>query len=202
MDTLAELKQRLDNIAENPPRGLIILSDKPGGFIAGADLKSFSRLTDPLQVEGYIYQTQAIFQQLEDLACSTLALIHGFCVGGGLEMALACDYRIGIEGEDTRLGFPEIRLGIFPGFDGTVRSLEQVGPVKAMELMLSGRSLYPQAALKLKLLDRTIPRRQAMEAARQQVLQPPSAKRIPLAWGLINSLPLRFLAASLLKKGT
>ena len=77
--------------------------------------------------------------RIEALPCPTVAAIHGFCLGGGLELALACDYRVALNTDDTRIGFPEIQLGIFPGFGGTARSIRHLGGRKAMEVMLGAR---------------------------------------------------------------
>jgi 3-hydroxyacyl-CoA dehydrogenase/enoyl-CoA hydratase/3-hydroxybutyryl-CoA epimerase len=117
-EVLGELEQRLDEIrgtAVGAPWSLVIHSLKESGFIAGADLGEFNRLTDPDQGTRQIRRVHSLLDRIESLPCPTLALIHGICLGGGLELALACRYRIASDDPATRIGFPEVRLGIFPG---------------------------------------------------------------------------------------
>ena len=102
-------------------------------------------------MERHIRWVYQVFERLERAPFPTLALIHGFCLGGGLELALACRYRLAREAADTRLGFPEVRLGIFPGYGGTVRAGARLGALPALELMLSGRSLSARAARRIGL---------------------------------------------------
>ncbi len=118
---LEALYTELTQFDENPPRGLIIVSDKSNGFVAGADVREFSKLENHDQAVNAIQRGQEVFNYLEALPFPTVALIHGFCLGGGLELALACRYRIARDDTATRLGLPEVRLGIHPGFGGSVR---------------------------------------------------------------------------------
>jgi len=172
-ETLEELDRRLSAAAAVDPVALVILSDKPAGFIAGADVKGFLGLSDPQQVAQAIRKTHALFHKLEQLPFPTVAMIHGYCLGGGLELALACRYRIASDDPSTRLGFPEVRLGIFPGFGGSVRSTRLLGPIRAMKLMLTGRSLSSRSAQKIGLLDLSVPERQLQDAARRVIHHPP-----------------------------
>ncbi|MDE2089106.1 MAG: enoyl-CoA hydratase/isomerase family protein [Gammaproteobacteria bacterium] len=178
-EVLAELEQQLAALSAQPPRGLVILSDKPNGFMAGADVKEFTTFTDSAQAYAHIRRAQSVFDELEHLPCPSVSLIHGFCLGGGLELALACTYRVAEDDARTRLGLPEVRLGIHPGFGGTVRLPQRVGTFPAMDMMLSGRTLDARAAKKLGLVDQAVPARHLQRAARSLILSPPTPRRLP-----------------------
>lgn len=113
---LNELDEILNQLLSKPPRGVILLSDKANGFIAGADVREFTEFHDQGEAQVAIGRGHTIFNKLETLPCPTLALLHGFCLGGGLELALACRYRIADDDPATRIGLPEVKLGIHPGF--------------------------------------------------------------------------------------
>lgn len=174
MEVLTELEALLGELAGDPPRGLVIGSGKPGGFIAGADVKSFATLGDRDQALDLIRRGQGVMDRIESLPCPTVAMIHGYCLGGGLEVALACNYRVALDAPQTRIGLPEVRLGIHPGFGGTVRSLRLLGPLKAMDLMLTGRSVDARTAKRMGLVDQAVPERQLRNAARQMLAAAPS----------------------------
>ena len=112
-EVLLELDAILAKLEEDLPRGLVIYSAKKSGFIAGADIREFDHQTDATEAKAGIEMAHKLFDRLEALPCYTVASIHGFCLGGGLELALACDYRVALDSESTRIGFPEIQLGIF-----------------------------------------------------------------------------------------
>lgn len=177
---LEELDQLLDALAAAPPRALVIRSGKAGGFIAGADVHEFTTISDEATALALIQRGQGILSKLAALPLPTIALIHGFCLGGGLELALACRYRVASDDPSTRLGLPEVQLGIHPGFGGTVRLTTLVGGLTGMELMLTGRTLAAKAALKIGLVDYALPRRHLENAARALVAAPP--RRPPLPW--------------------
>ena len=177
-DTLAEFGSALGDIEASPPKGLIIRSGKPSGFIAGADVKGFAGMRDPKTAHALIRNAHELLFRLERLPCPSVAAIHGFCLGGGLELALACTYRIATDDSKTKLGFPEVRLGIFPGFGGSVRSIERVGHLTAMDMMLSGRNLSGRAAKKTGLVTDCVPLRQ-LEVACRQMLNTRPAQRKP-----------------------
>src|SRR5437870_10131632 len=151
----AEVIEGLDRvIAEletNRPTGLVIRSAKTSGFIAGADVSEFRGASDPRQVETEIGRAHAVIDRLEALRIPTVAVIHGFCLGGGLEVALACQMRIAIEG--ARFGFPEVMLGLHPGLGGTLRFTQLVNPMKAMTLMLTGKTVDARKAKSLGPVD-------------------------------------------------
>ena len=156
-EVLDELEQLLEGVARELPTALIIRSGKPSGFIAGADVNEFTTIADREQALTLIRRGQGILARIEALPVPTLALIHGFCLGGGLELALACRIRIASDDPATRLGLPEVMLGIHPGFGGTVRLIRQVGPLTGLELMLTGRSLSAKAARAVGLVDAVVP---------------------------------------------
>jgi 3-hydroxyacyl-CoA dehydrogenase/enoyl-CoA hydratase/3-hydroxybutyryl-CoA epimerase len=163
---LTELMAIIRKIEKNKSiQGLIITSDKSTGFIVGADIQIISQLKTKKEILAFIRQGQSVFDALADLKIPTVALINGLCLGGGLELALACDYRIGLDDNKTRLGLPEIRLGIHPGWGGTVRLPRLLGAPRALELILTGKIIYPYAAAKLGLIDIVVPLRQAERAA-------------------------------------
>jgi 3-hydroxyacyl-CoA dehydrogenase/enoyl-CoA hydratase/3-hydroxybutyryl-CoA epimerase len=201
-ELLEELASVLDELEADTPRGLIILSDKTGGFIAGADVSSFKSGLQRGDAQVHIRQVHALFERLAKLPLPTLALIHGFCLGGGLELALCCDYRVARDDEATRLAFPEVRLGIFPGYGGTLRSIECIGALPAMKLMLSGRSVSGRQALKLGLVDRAVPDRQLEQNAIDMIQHRPTPQRASWQRRLLNTLPARHLLAPLLARQT
>jgi len=197
-DTLGELEAALEALAAEPPRGLVLRSDKAGGFIAGADVRAFTTLRGRHDALAAIRQGQAIIGRLEALRFPTVALIHGHCLGGGLELALACRHRIA-EHEAT-LGLPEVRLGIHPGFGGTVRLPRVVGAPRALELMLSGRNVRGREAASLGLVDYALPARQLLPAARALALRPRPRRRPGLWTRAAASAPARPLVAWALRR--
>jgi len=156
---LTEFDQILDGIAEQDAKGLVIRSGKKTGFIAGADIEQFTHLKDSKQALALIRQAQLVFDKLAALKMPTVAMIEGFCLGGGFELALACDYRVALDDPKTKLGLPEVMLGIHPGWGGTVRLPSLIGVVKSMGAILSGRLYSPRAAAKLGMVDAAVPRR-------------------------------------------
>jgi 3-hydroxyacyl-CoA dehydrogenase/enoyl-CoA hydratase/3-hydroxybutyryl-CoA epimerase len=199
-EVLEEFDALLNTYSQQPPRGLVILSDKDNGFIAGADVKEFNRFENEDDARDAIKRGQKIMNRLEELSCPTVAMLHGFTLGGGLEMALACRYRVADDDPGTKLGLPEVKLGIHPGFGGTVRCLERIGPLKGMDLMLTGRNLSARAAKKIGLVDYAVPRRHMHEAARQTILNPPPRKSLPLWQKLLNHQNIRPWLAKLFRK--
>lgn len=191
---LEELDQLLDTLYAAPPQALVIGSGKAGGFIAGADVTEFTTINDEATALALIQRGQSILSKLAALPLPTIALIDGFCLGGGLELALACRYRVASDDPATRLGLPEVQLGIHPGFGGTVRLTELVGDLSAMELMLSGRTLTAKAALKIGLVDYALPRRHLENAARAIITAPPSRRLLPWRERLLALLPKTLLA--------
>ena len=197
---LAELGERLKELAAKPPKGVVIYSAKASGFIAGADIKEFTALKTPDDAFQMIRRGQLVLEQLERLPCPTVALINGFALGGGLELALACRYRVGIDDGRLSLGLPEVKLGIHPGFGGTVRSTRLVGVLPAMSFMLNGRNVHGREAMQIGLLDRLEKPDAARQAARELVQRSPARKTPPFMQKLLGLAPLRPLVASMLVK--
>ena len=177
-DVLLELGILLDGLTIDLPAGLVIYSKKSSGFIAGADIREFDHQKDLAAAKAGIESAQDLFEKLENLPCPTVASIHGFCLGGGLELALACDYRVAQDSSNTRIGFPEIQLGIFPGFGGTARSIRLLGGRKALELILTARTLKARAAKSIGLIDQVVPEHRSLRwAARKAIVQQPHGQQ-------------------------
>jgi 3-hydroxyacyl-CoA dehydrogenase/enoyl-CoA hydratase/3-hydroxybutyryl-CoA epimerase len=190
---MRELDGRLAEIEAANPRAVILRSAKDGGFVAGADITEFANLTDLEQAYQLVRTGQKVFDRLEALPMPTVAAIHGFALGGGLELALACDYRVGADDGRLSLGLPEVMLGVHPGFGGTVRMPRLIGAPAALDLMLTGKSLRAVEARKLGLVDRLVPREQLADAAREIARAAPAVRRPPLgqrvlAWPLLRNL--------------
>lgn len=168
---LAELHKILDYLAVKCPRGLIIQSGKKTGFIAGADIQQFKQVETYEDAYELIDQGQVIFQKLSKMPFTTVALIQGYCLGGGLELALACDHRIAVDDPKTKLGLPEVMLGVHPGWGGTVRLPRLIGALKAMELILTGKSVSGKTAKKLGIVDVFVPFWHAKRAALYFILE-------------------------------
>ncbi|MHB1951597.1 MAG: enoyl-CoA hydratase-related protein, partial [Acidiferrobacteraceae bacterium] len=156
---LLELDRVLAELARRPPDGLVIRSGKPKGFIVGADVYEFQRIGNSARAAELARAGQMVFDRLAALPFTTVALIHGQALGGGLELALAATYRVASDHPDTRLGLPEIKLGIHPGFGGTQRLPQRVGHLAALDLMLKGRAIGAREARRIGLVDAVVPER-------------------------------------------
>jgi 3-hydroxyacyl-CoA dehydrogenase/enoyl-CoA hydratase/3-hydroxybutyryl-CoA epimerase len=150
MDELAQIIERL---SFEPPKGVVIRSGKASGFIAGADIHEFESFEKQGGVLASIENGQRVFQSLARLRCPTVAAIHGFCMGGGTEMSLACRYRVATRDPKTKIGLPEVMLGIIPGWGGTARLPRLIGATDALPIMLTGKALSAEAAKSLGLVD-------------------------------------------------
>lgn len=180
--------------------GLIIRSAK-NSFIVGADINEFRTVTDSARAADLARAGQHIFDRLAQLPFPTVAVIHGNCLGGGLELALACTYRVAREDEGTRLGLSEVKLGIHPGFGGTVRLPPLVGDLTALNLMLTGRSVSARQARALGLVDEIVPERHLLHAAQALITKHPKRRRAPLWKRIPTWTPLRSLVVKLLTRG-
>ena len=198
-DVLGELGELVVPFATDPPRGVVVRSAKPSGFVAGADINEFTKLGSIDEAFDLVRRGQKAFDALEALPCPTVAAIHGFALGGGLELALACRHRVALGDERLSLGFPEVQLGIHPGFGGTVRSVRLIGVRAAMELMLTGKPVRADKALALGLVDALASDAASLEAkAREFVLAPRAPHRPKLTERLLSAGPLRpFVARAL-----
>jgi 3-hydroxyacyl-CoA dehydrogenase / enoyl-CoA hydratase / 3-hydroxybutyryl-CoA epimerase len=186
---LLDLQRGLEAAQRRSLRGLVIRSGKPSGFIAGADIREFTRFESEAAALEFITLGQRICARIEALPYPTVAAIHGFALGGGLELALACDYRIAVGDSKLALGLPEVQLGIHPGFGGTVRSVRLLGVRQAMNLMLTGRTVRADQALKLGLVDRLVADTAALEAAARQIIRATPPRRRPPRLERALSLP-------------
>src|SRR5262244_29240 len=176
-DVLAELDDVLATLEHDLPKGLVLRSAKPKGFIAGADIGEFRGMTDAAAVETQLAHAHAVVDRLDRLAVPTVAVVHGYCLGGGLEIALACDYRIGVE--NASLGFPEV-----------------------MTMMLTGRSVRAGRAKSLGLLDAVVPERHVKAAATGAVTGQLKRQRGGFSVELVNSTYGRKLATNRMRAET
>ena len=192
LDELAAVLDRLDS--GPPPRALILRSAREGSFFAGADLARLERLhTLPAaEIEGLCAAGRSLFARLSNRPWPSLALVDGMCLGGGLELALACDFRIVTAAERTMLGFPEVKLGLLPGWGGTVRLARLVGPGAAVELIASGEHVTAAAATRLGIADACVAVAEAVVSARRLVasavaaqLHVPRRRRLEAAVDLV-----------------
>jgi 3-hydroxyacyl-CoA dehydrogenase/enoyl-CoA hydratase/3-hydroxybutyryl-CoA epimerase len=190
---IGELDALLAPLCLTAPRGLVIRSGKSNGFIAGADVHEFAALTTEARAFEKVRRAQAVLERIARLPCPTVALLHGFALGGGLELALACRYRVAVDDASLKLGLPEVKLGIHPGFGGTVRAVALLGAEKALDLMLTGRSVGADEALRLGLIDACVPAAELEATARALIAKPPRAHRPPLAQRLLGAPGLRSL---------
>src|SRR5206468_7724927 len=184
-----EFDKVLAELETQRPSGLVIRSAKPSGFIAGADVNEFRGASDPQPVVTAIGRAHAVIDRLEGLKIPTVAVIHGFCLGGGLEVALACQSRIAIDG--ARFGFPEVLLGLHPGLGGTARFTRLVNPMQAMTLMLTGKTIDARRAKSLGLVDALTQERHVLNAARDALFGRLKRARPGLLNSIINSAPVR-----------
>jgi 3-hydroxyacyl-CoA dehydrogenase / enoyl-CoA hydratase / 3-hydroxybutyryl-CoA epimerase len=191
---LTELDSVLDKLERDRPRGLVIRSAKPAGFIVGFDIKEFRGVTDVARLEVLLQQGHGVIDRLDRLPLPTIAVIHGFCLGGGLEVALACDYRLAID--NASFGFPEILLGLHPGLGGTVRLTHLINPVQAMTMMLTGKTERASRAKALGLVDSVTQERHARAAVTSAITGEWRPAKQNLLETLINAGPVRGVLAS------
>jgi 3-hydroxyacyl-CoA dehydrogenase/enoyl-CoA hydratase/3-hydroxybutyryl-CoA epimerase len=200
ISVLEQLDLLLDDVDENLPRAVVFRSAKQSGFVAGADVNEFLEVSTTQEALIMIKRGQSLFSRIEALRCPTVAVIEGFCMGGGTELALACDHRIALDEPATRIGLPEVKLGIHPAYGGLVRSTSIINPLKSLEMMLSGRALSARAARAIGLVDSAQPRRQIVRAARAMALEPPPKQRMPVVGRLLSLPGIRNGVAALMRK--
>ena len=152
-DVLTELETAVSHIEANLPKGLVLSSAKSAGFLAGADINEFTGIKTEDDAMALLQRGQALFLRVERLKCTTVAVIHGACMGGGAELALACDYRVADKARSCKIGLPEVKLGIHPGYGGAVRLPKLIDSFQALMLMLAGRALDGRAAAKMGFVD-------------------------------------------------
>jgi 3-hydroxyacyl-CoA dehydrogenase/enoyl-CoA hydratase/3-hydroxybutyryl-CoA epimerase len=197
---LDQLDGLLDEIKQDPPKAVVFRSGKSRGFIAGADVNEFLQVKTTQEALIMIKRGQTLFSRIAALRCPTVAMIEGFCMGGGTELALACDYRVALDDSATRIGLPEVKLGIHPAYGGLVRTTTMMDPLKALDLMLTGRGLTARAARSIGLVDAAQPQRQMERAVRQFALTQPQRQRMPLLGKLLSLPGIRHGLAEYMKK--
>ncbi|MBL8426315.1 MAG: enoyl-CoA hydratase/isomerase family protein, partial [Dechloromonas sp.] len=194
-EVLREFSSLLDQLDVYPPKGLIIRSGKEAGFIAGADISEFSQLDTAEKGRALVERGWKLFNRLEAVKYPTLALVRGHCLGGGLELALACRYLLAVDESGTKMGLPEVMLGIFPGWGGMLRLPKRVGPAAALDMMLTGKTLDAKRAKKMGLADDCVPPRVMEMAARQLVVSGQPRRPLPFMQKLMNG-PLKSVVAN------
>lgn len=197
---LDELNEILNEQSQSPPKGIVFLSAKNNGFIAGADIKEFTEIKTEEEALVMLERGHEIMNKIESFPCTTVAMIKGFCLGGGMELALACTYRVMCDDKSTRVGLPEVKLGIHPGYGGSVRSIQKAGPLAAMNAMLTGRLLQGRQAKRMNLVDDLVPERQLKRAARYFVMNTPRVKPLSLKDRVMNHALVRPFIASQMRK--
>ena len=203
-EELGEIVKAIEDLSmRGEVKGLVLMSGKERSFIAGADIREFESFDTEAKIAEVVKETLELFNRIDRLSVPVVAAIHGYCLGGGLELALACDWRIADREEATRLGFPEVKLGIFPGLNGTVRSIQVAGPMDAMTAMLTGRMLRPNAAKAIGLVDQLVPTHHNLRwAARKAVLQKRYSKGAPWWKRLMLKQPVRSMLAKQMRAKT
>src|SRR6266496_1186218 len=165
-EAMTELRAVLQQLGGAPPKGLVIRSGKGNGFVAGADIEEFERVKTVDDALAIVRRGWDLFNELAAVPYATLALVRGFCLGGGLELALACRYRVVVDEPGTRLGLPEVMLGIVPGWGGIKRLPKLIGAPAALDLLLSGKTIDARRAKKLGIADECVPPRIMENTAR------------------------------------
>jgi len=200
---LAELAKLLDEFDAQPPKGVVFHSLKSSGFIAGANIQEFEAIgkgNDVAAATKLILTGYDLYERLAAVKYPTLALIKGFCMGGGLELAMACRYRVAVDDPGTRLGLPEVMLGILPAWGGVKRLPQLVGAPAAFDLMLSGKTVDAKKAKKLGLADEAVPPRVMWNTASGVLAAAPAPRTLPFAQSLMTNGFLRGYVASQAKK--
>ncbi len=204
IEELGEIISATEEGARNGTiKGLVFLSAKPSTYIVGADINEFETLATEADVYEGIGPVNALLDRLEAIKVPVVAGVHGACVGGGLELILACHYRIATRDSKTKVGFPEVKLGIFPGFNGTARSIRQAGPIAAMTHMLSGKMLSASAGRAVGYIDQLVDTPDRLRwAARKAVLAKRKSKPAGRTAAMMTKWPARRLLATKMRKET
>ena len=194
-EVMGEFGRILDQLDLYPPKGLIVRSGKEAGFIAGADIGEFTQLDTPAKGRALVARGWELFNRLAAVRYPTLALVRGHCLGGGLELALACRYLLAVDEPGTKMGLPEVMLGIFPGWGGMLRLPKRVGPAAALDMMLTGKTIDAKRARKMGLADDCVPPRVMEMAARQLLLSGQPRRPLPFMQRLLGG-PLKSVVAN------
>ncbi|MGC6452799.1 MAG: 3-hydroxyacyl-CoA dehydrogenase NAD-binding domain-containing protein [Candidatus Puniceispirillaceae bacterium] len=178
-EVMDELGAAVSAAVAAAPKGFVLRSGKPRGFIFGADVNEFAGFRTGEEIETHIHEVLAIFRMIEEMACPTVILVDGICVGGGFELALAFDRIIAIDDGACQVGFPEINLGLLPGYGGSARAAERMGPEAAMRLVLHGRPLRARDAVAAAAMDHLVASRDELEDAARAAIRGEIAKATP-----------------------
>jgi 3-hydroxyacyl-CoA dehydrogenase/enoyl-CoA hydratase/3-hydroxybutyryl-CoA epimerase len=202
-EVLGELEQIVFALENDRPRGLVLQSGKRNSFIVGADVREFGQVSGAEEAEASIREAHRLFDRVEALPFPKAVIIDGHCLGGGLELALCFDYRVARDSESTRLGFPEVKLGIYPGFGGSARAPQRIGGFQAMQIMLTGRMLRARQARAIGLVDQVVGAHGGLRwAGRRAVLAGRSSRKPGLVARMSNLGPARKLLAGQMRKQT
>ena len=177
-EALDELSAAVDAVKALIPKGLIIRSAK-AAFIAGADVEAFTKFATPEEALSFVRAGWDVLQKLHDLPFPTTAMVNGYCMGGGLELALACRYIVALDDPATRFAFPEVMLGIVPAWHGIEWLPKKIGPSAALDMLLTGKSLDAGRAKRARLADQSVPLRIFENTARMLTLEAPARKPLP-----------------------
>ncbi len=199
-DVMEELASIIDALQAAPPRAMIIRSGKSNGFIAGADVKEFQQIDNVDSGRKLIERGWNLLNRIEKLPFPTLALIHGPCLGGGLELALACRYRIAADSPKPVIGLPEVKLGIFPAWGGLMRLPRLIGPQTALNMMLTGRTLDGRKAKAAGVVDLLVAPRVAEKSAVDLVTSGKPPRKAKGLGAILNRAPFKSLVASQARK--
>lgn len=197
-EALSELSAALDAIVGLSPKGLILRSAKTA-FIAGADVEEFTRFASPAEALSFVRAGWDVLQKFRDLPFPTTAMVNGYCMGGGLELALACRYIVALDDPATRFAFPEVMLGIVPAWHGIQWLPKRVGPAAALDLLLTGKAIDARRAKRIGLVDQAAPLRVLENTARLLTLEAPARKPLAFMQRLMLG-PLRGLVVSKARK--
>ena len=197
-EALQELWLMLDQIGAEKPKGLIIRSAKDS-FIGGADIQEFANFKGPEDAIAFTRLGWDTFQKLHDLPFPTTAMVNGFCMGGGMEMALACKYIVALDDPKTRFAQPEVMVGVIPAWHAMQWLPERVGPAAALDLLLTGKTIDAKRAKRMGLADQAVPLRIFENTARMVTLEAPARRKLSLMNKLMNG-PLKGLVASQARK--
>ena len=200
-EVMTELNSVVDSLETTLPRGLVIHSGKRNAFVMGADINEFTSIDTADRAYEVTRVGQQIFSKIEALGCPTVAVINGFAMGGGLELVMAFDYRLALASDKRVLGLPEVKLGLHPGFGGTVRAVQICGVRPAMQLMLTGNPITIDKGRKIGLIDRIATEDNWRQGAKEMIAAARPKRRPPLVERILNLAPFRpFIKPMLVKQ--
>jgi 3-hydroxyacyl-CoA dehydrogenase/enoyl-CoA hydratase/3-hydroxybutyryl-CoA epimerase len=198
-DALEELGRAVAAIHAESPKGLVIRSGKEN-FIAGADVGEISRFQSPEEALAFVKLGWDVFQSIRELPFPTTAMVNGFCMGGGVELSLACRYRVALDDPKTRFALPEVMLGIMPAWHGVQWLPKLVGPAAALDLILTGKSIDARRAKRIGLVDQAVPLRILENTARMVTLEGKAPRRPGFVERVMLARPMRGIVTSQARK--